>query len=263
MRIVEARVVPQANAEENRMRGAEKYIVLGSLAYMLVYIPFFFITFASADPSRLFPIIMPFHLLGMGLNFAAFGLTIRDVYLRKLPGQNAKLTWLLLIMMTGGIGWLVYLFKYALKPRESDGGSMDTPNEPTVSAELGKLRNTNAVVIALLSVTLAIVVLLHLIGQFSPHDQGRTKTWVDVYGFLDQGNIKSAVALAKELAGQNPRYYHVYTVLGDAYVADGDLEGAEEAFAEGYRLYPLKQIEERLEAVRALRMRKKDDPQTQ
>lgn len=61
--------------------------------------------------------IFPAHFLGMVLNLAALILTIRDLYLRSFPNPNAKITWLLLILMTGGIGWIVYIFKYALKPR--------------------------------------------------------------------------------------------------------------------------------------------------
>jgi hypothetical protein len=57
------------------------------------------------------------HFLGMALTIAAFVLTIRDLYKRSFPNPNQKLTWLLLITWTGGIGWLIYLFKYAFKAR--------------------------------------------------------------------------------------------------------------------------------------------------
>jgi len=50
-------------------------------------------------------------------------LTLRDLYLRRFDSENAKVTWALLIVMTGGIGWLVYIFKYALKPRPASSGA--------------------------------------------------------------------------------------------------------------------------------------------
>lgn len=53
----------------------------------------------------------------MFINFIAFVLTIRDLYKRPFPKDNDKLTWAILILTTGGIGWAFYIFKHALKPR--------------------------------------------------------------------------------------------------------------------------------------------------
>jgi hypothetical protein len=101
------------------MRGVERWIVLWSLGYMILYVPvFLFVAFRSMGThGDAILYILPFHFLGMIQNIAAFVLTIRDLYLRPFPHENQKLTWLLLILLTGGIGWLVYVFKYALKPR--------------------------------------------------------------------------------------------------------------------------------------------------
>jgi len=38
---------------------------------------------------------------------------------RSFPRANQKVTWALLIVNTGGIGWLIDLFQYGLKPRPS------------------------------------------------------------------------------------------------------------------------------------------------
>ena len=104
------------------MRGFERWFVLWSLGYMIVYFPVFFVVIFStmATESNAFWYIMPFHFLGMFQNLMALILTIRDLYLRRFPGENDKLTWLLVILLTGGIGWLIYVFMYALKPR-ADG----------------------------------------------------------------------------------------------------------------------------------------------
>jgi len=101
------------------MRGFERWFVLWSLGYMMVYIPVFLIVFVAtmAKQSDAFFYILPFHFLGMFQNLVALILTIRDLFLRRFPGENDKLMWLLLILLTGGIGWLVYVFMYALKPR--------------------------------------------------------------------------------------------------------------------------------------------------
>ena len=99
------------------MRGIEKAIVLWALAYMAIYIPFFFFAGSRVTPDQFLEIIIPLHLAGIVQNFLALALTIRDLYKRPFPNPNQKLTWCLLITWTGGIGWLVYIFKHALKPR--------------------------------------------------------------------------------------------------------------------------------------------------
>ena len=104
------------------MRGLERFLVLGAVVYMGIYIPCFLIAAGSRNPD-MFHVITPFHLFGMFLNLVALVLTLRDLYLRKFESENAKLTWALLIVMTGGIGWIVYIFKHALKPRPPSGES--------------------------------------------------------------------------------------------------------------------------------------------
>jgi hypothetical protein len=93
--------------------------ILGAILYMLVYFPYFFVQLYRMSKGVDVPLlaIAPAHFLGMALNFAALIMTIRDLYLRSFPNPNSKATWLLLILLTGGIGWIAYVFKYALKPR--------------------------------------------------------------------------------------------------------------------------------------------------
>jgi len=100
------------------VKGIERFIVLWALLYMAVYIPFFFAALHLIPGQRVFTFILPFHFLGMAQNLVAFIVTIRDLYKRTFPRENQKLTWLLLIVCTGGIGWIVYIFKHGLKPRD-------------------------------------------------------------------------------------------------------------------------------------------------
>lgn len=101
------------------MKGLERAIVIAALLYTALYIPYFFAQMyrfslgINVSPYAIFPL----HFLGMALNFLALILTIRDLYLRPFADPNRKLTWLLVILLTGGIGWLVYVFRHALKPR--------------------------------------------------------------------------------------------------------------------------------------------------
>jgi hypothetical protein len=105
------------------MKGLERVVVIAALAYMAVYVPYFLVQMqrlAGGAELSFFP-FFALHLLGMALNLGALVLTIRDLNLRDFPHANDKLTWCLLILLTGGLGWLVYVFKYALKDRRADG----------------------------------------------------------------------------------------------------------------------------------------------
>ena len=108
------------------MRGFERFIVLWALLYLVIYVPFSLLADKIIPEERLMAVIFPLTLLGFAQNLAALILTIRDLYKRSFPHANQKLTWLLLIQWTGGIGWIVYIFKYGLKPREP-GKSFELP----------------------------------------------------------------------------------------------------------------------------------------
>ena len=102
------------------MKGIQRIIVIVALGNMVVYIPYFLIQIGNAAVNhvQLDPIaIMPWHFIGMFLNLLALVATIRDLYLRPFADPNSKVTWCLLILCTGGIGWVVYIFKHAFQPR--------------------------------------------------------------------------------------------------------------------------------------------------
>ena len=103
------------------MKGLERAIVVAALLYMAFYIPYFFAqTYRISQGINISPYaIFPLHFLAMAFNFLALILTIRDLYLRPFADPNRKLTWLLVILCTGGIGWFVYVFRHAMKPRIS------------------------------------------------------------------------------------------------------------------------------------------------
>jgi hypothetical protein len=96
------------------MSGIEIFLVLGGLAYEAIYIPCSLIMFrsGSADSS-----IIPFHALAVLLGLTSAVLTVRDLRLRRFESEEARLRWAMLISATFGIGWLVYIFKHALRPR--------------------------------------------------------------------------------------------------------------------------------------------------
>lgn len=115
-----AKTAPDPTARtDSRLDRFGRGVILTALIYMALYAPYFMVqSYRSMSGAEVSPwAIFPPHFVGMALNFTAFGFSIRDLYLRPFPNPNSKVTWVLLIVFTGGIGWLFYIVKYALKPR--------------------------------------------------------------------------------------------------------------------------------------------------
>ena len=49
----------------------------------------------------------------------ALVLTLRDLYLRRLPDRSTKILWVVLVLVTEGIGQVLYVYRYGLPPRSS------------------------------------------------------------------------------------------------------------------------------------------------
>jgi len=63
--------------------------------------------------------VIPISAFLFAVSFAAVVLLIRDLYKRPFKSPNAKLTWLLAMFLTGGIGIVLYAFVHAFKSRET------------------------------------------------------------------------------------------------------------------------------------------------
>ena len=48
---------------------------------------------------------------------------INDLYKREFEKSNSKVTWVFLILLTGGIGLIIYAFKHAIKPRPTNASA--------------------------------------------------------------------------------------------------------------------------------------------
>ncbi|NOX54609.1 MAG: hypothetical protein GXP27_09260 [Planctomycetes bacterium] len=106
-------------------------VMIAAIAYMLGYVPYFlWQMYRVSDGATVSPhAVFPAHFVGMALNLTALIFTVRDLYLRSFSDPNRKLTWLLLILCTGGIGWMIYIFKHALKPRAMNHGADRVPTD--------------------------------------------------------------------------------------------------------------------------------------
>ncbi len=74
--------------------------------------------------------------------------------------------------------------------------------------------------------------------------------WRDVRNALERQQFDSALSMALELRDKNPDYYYGHSYLGSIYLAKGDLENAEKAYARAYELFPTEDNRKPLEAVR-------------
>ena len=70
------------------------------------------------DGALRFCVVLGF--VGAVLGMAAFVVVLRDLYLRSFPDPNAKMLWTLVILMTAGIGFFVYVLAHAMKPRNGN-----------------------------------------------------------------------------------------------------------------------------------------------
>lgn len=106
------------------MNRFEKTIVIGFLVYVAAHVVYYVIQMYQ-DPAGAGVVlgeVFPSVLFAMSFDLAAFIVTIRDLYLRPFPDPNSKLTWLLFILCTGGIGWVAYVFRHAIRPRTEGSG---------------------------------------------------------------------------------------------------------------------------------------------
>ncbi len=106
----------RASNLESIVNRSEKAFVLFYAAYMLAYIPCFFLLM----PDHFWQ-VMPFHILGMVLGIPLLIIVFRDLYKRHFPNPNTKVTWaILMLVLTPSI--IVYLYKYGFRPRAESGG---------------------------------------------------------------------------------------------------------------------------------------------
>lgn len=110
------------------MNRYERWFAIWTLSYMVIYALFFvgcavwcLLISRNRDfaPENHVPgglsTLFVLHSIGMFQAFALFLLTVRDLFRRSFSSSE-RVIWLILFFYTGGICWMIYLFKYAFKP---------------------------------------------------------------------------------------------------------------------------------------------------
>ncbi len=93
------------------MNRGEKAFLLFYVAYMLAYLPCFFLLM----PSH-FRQLLPFHILGMLLGIPVLIIVFRDLYKRHFPEPNTKAIWAIL-MLVFPPSMIVYVCRYGIHSR--------------------------------------------------------------------------------------------------------------------------------------------------
>ena len=89
--------------------------VLFCVPIYVVFCSMWFVRNGSVFPHFRFWLLIQF--LFSLQNLVALLLTARDVQMRPSLTSDKKNIWLGLIFLTFGIGWVIYLWKYAFRPR--------------------------------------------------------------------------------------------------------------------------------------------------
>jgi hypothetical protein len=94
------------------MNRGEKIFVFFYAAYILAYIPCFFLFVEDY-----FWTIIPFHFLGMALGIALLIIVFRDLYKRHYLNPNTKVTWAILMLVISP-SIIFYLYMHGFHPRK-------------------------------------------------------------------------------------------------------------------------------------------------
>ena len=123
------------------------------------------------------PFLKTFANVLLVLNFLALFLTIRDLYRRDFASLNSKVTWLLLIIGTMGIGWLIYLFKYVFRksvatkgPPCPDAGSIERSADYHVDSLTRKVCKAS-VIFMLIYIPIFLGIFFYNMNSSSAHEE--------------------------------------------------------------------------------------------
>ena len=122
--------------------------------------------------------------------------------------------------------------------------------------ELRKLRYIATAVLVVLLLWLGIQVYYMIraltISVRVTESQGRPfMSWESTRHAMEQGEFDLALGMATDMAERHPDYYYAHSYLGTIYLAQGELEEAEQAYERAYELLPTEDNRKYLEAVRA------------
>lgn len=129
----------------------------------------------------------------------------------------------------------------------------DTINQQILK-ELKKLNSLSIWI----SVSFALILIILISAPLVYRCKAKQKTnydtpiWTQINNAKDRADHEEEIRLVKMLLDKDSNDYYLYIYLGSIYMSKGDLQNAEKHYARGYELFPLKEYDEYLKAVRKL-----------
>jgi len=77
-------------------------------------------------------------------------------------------------------------------------------------------------------------------------------SWQQVQMLLDRTEYEKAIEISQKLINKHPNYWYGYSLLGNIYLALGDLNKSETNYALAYDLFPSTENEKTLKAIRRI-----------
>jgi hypothetical protein len=205
------------------MNKAEKAFCVLYIVYMLIYMPCFILLM-----PRHFEEIFPFHILGMFLGLVLIIIVMRDIYKRDFPNPNTKVTWTILIFVTG-IAIFPYLFLHGFKPRPNkQQASQNKPQGDDARAvtdgvslgmeNKGKIRR-GVPVIAIVAVFCGLIIACVFFG---PHLRPeRNKSQLEEIGGLQPSDVVSISIVKGEQVFEVP--VAAWEIISEAFLASEEV----------------------------------------
>lgn len=123
---------------------------------------------------------------------------------------------------------------------------MSDEGDQTLLAEVRQLQRLGRKIFYLLIFLLVATLFTISIPTHMPTQS----SWSEVRCLIDRQEFKRAFAIAERLVAQAPRYHYGHAVLGQLFLAVNDIKNAEIQYSMAYDLFPSREAEETLQALR-------------
>ncbi|GEM_PF-5683558 len=123
---------------------------------------------------------------------------------------------------------------------------MNDESEQTLLAEVKELRRLGRKIFYLLIILLVATLATVPIPTHMPTQS----SWSEVRCLIDRQEFKKAFPIAEHLVAQAPRNCYGHAVLGQLFLAVNDITNAEIQYSMAYDLFPSREAEETLQALR-------------
>lgn len=133
---------------------------------------------------------------------------------------------------------------------------MDDQNADRIIEELRKQTKTGIWTNVVFGIVLVILVLTPIVYMKMREKATQQKTDVAIWTKINDANsrhdTKEVIKLLDELLKKYPNDYYIHSSMGSGYVQTRELDKARKHFEISYKLFPIKDTKEKLEAINVI-----------